>query len=275
MKGDSPSSRTCVFCASTDLTLEHVLPSWINGLHGGDRIRHSLGETVQWTARRLDFKARTVCADCNSGCMSQLEQRARPVLSRLILSDKTLILTPDDQAVIATWMTTTAMMFESVSRIPRAGEAVVVPEPFFRQDKRSSLRVHGRPPDGTMLWLGQYVGDRFGAHSSVDLTLPLDGSGPVEGEAFVSTFAVGHMAFQLLSIWGRAGMPDATSISMKKYSSVFGSWTNTSTGSRWNRNDSRYAAGRVGYTTTRSRSEYAVPSPLTREPAANATATSG
>ncbi len=110
---DSKGREThCLFCGATDITKEHVLPKWLSqtlkeGVGTGDieqknfTVKTDRGE---WTAGIMNLEVRTFCGkNCNSGWMSDLEVRAKPVLSMLALAKHAKVVFPDTQALLATW----------------------------------------------------------------------------------------------------------------------------------------------------------------------------
>src|SRR6266568_7486843 len=114
--------RRCAFCGdSGGMTKEHVWPQWLRE-HAGElepvRFAHTAGfersaadafretrtVTVQQPGSVLNLVARAVCARCNSGWMSQLEERVRPLLLGLIeaaYASAPLVLAPDQAATVA------------------------------------------------------------------------------------------------------------------------------------------------------------------------------
>jgi hypothetical protein len=79
-------ARQCVFCGSSDLTREHILPDWLTEIgldlepsihHAGPRNRLPR----QWSARPYTTTVKMVCAACNNGWLSQLAGVAKPVIA--------------------------------------------------------------------------------------------------------------------------------------------------------------------------------------------------
>jgi hypothetical protein len=105
----------CAFCQQDrTLTKEHVWPQWLAGVLADDTPQpfvRAAGGAVEDTWAQPTFKqtVRAVCANCNSGWMSQLEARAKPVLSPMIRGIA-LHLSADTQKLIATWALKTAIM---------------------------------------------------------------------------------------------------------------------------------------------------------------------
>lgn len=141
----------CVFCGGSPTTNEHVFPRWLErflppdrrqvlelsryGENGYERALDSVG---------LGFRVNRVCAPCNGGWMSRLEEESIPVLSPLIegLNDVEL-LSLRDQRQIALWATKTAMMTDLTQA-----------DPILRPDQRFRLRTHRAIPGGTRIWMG-------------------------------------------------------------------------------------------------------------------------
>jgi len=101
----------CIFCEGDGkLTKEHVIPKWLGSvLHraqaptgssaSGKRFTHRFtpapGEASsprEWSADEVDLVTNSVCQQCNSGWLHDLETMARPVLTRLVLGESTICL---------------------------------------------------------------------------------------------------------------------------------------------------------------------------------------
>jgi hypothetical protein len=81
--------------------------------------------------------ARVVCAKCNGGWMSQLETQAKQLLVNMIRStDVPVVLTPEQQVVVSTWMTKTTMVADYVVRRP----------PVFSEAQRRLMTSQMVPP---------------------------------------------------------------------------------------------------------------------------------
>jgi hypothetical protein len=81
---------TCVFCERDGkLTREHVWPQWVRsyldhpagaGTETRTIIRPSGTEEHSYKTRPANVVVKSLCEDCNNGWMSELEDRAKPVL---------------------------------------------------------------------------------------------------------------------------------------------------------------------------------------------------
>lgn len=149
-------------------TNEHIIPKWLIGHLGlvetpvddrrfdipSGRILHER----QYGTR--SFVSGRVCAECNSGWMSDLENEAKPLLIRLIADPHELAtLTKDEQHTVARWTMKTAAVLNKASfgnlqnpldrPIPKAhaesAKSAVLPEDVLivgagcRSDKISSF----------------------------------------------------------------------------------------------------------------------------------------
>lgn len=117
-----PAGRAaCWWCdAQGPLTLEHVLARWVvDALDGAGALDHAYTEhgaeeaTRRWSAVRPEFKAKVVCARCNNGWLSALEDRAAVVLADLV-AGRAGRLTADESGVAARWAAKTVMTFQAL-----------------------------------------------------------------------------------------------------------------------------------------------------------------
>jgi hypothetical protein len=94
-----PQDRdTCAFCglpfgprgSARQKTGEDALPKWLLGVMPGEGSLTYTRQAVHggplrvWTNKELAIVARQVCKKCNNGWMSDLENRAKPVLTRIM-----------------------------------------------------------------------------------------------------------------------------------------------------------------------------------------------
>src|SRR5438309_8639998 len=95
----------CVFCGNRANSEEHVWPDWFGKLFsGGDfTIEDNLrGDVARRTGRKLNLTVRCVCESCNTGWMSDLEARIKPIVLP-ILDGQPTNLSDADQVAIAAW----------------------------------------------------------------------------------------------------------------------------------------------------------------------------
>jgi hypothetical protein len=189
------SARTCVFCGGTPLTLEHVWPRWVAAIlsDGGpvEVEKRGLGdEPASWQQVSLEVTVRWVCAPCNNGWLSELEEAAKPILEPLILGRKrTLTLTEAD--TVAVWCVKTALLFQLTH--PERREA---PDAHYRW-----LFEHRVPPANTFAWLAGYNGALWSGwymHQMLELRDP--GETDPSGRGYCATVTTGALVFQVTGL---------------------------------------------------------------------------
>ncbi len=112
-------------------------PRWERGgtdFRTGDTFSHAWGATEIASLRN-----KKLCHDCNTKWMADLEGRARPLLTPMILG-RPHTLNPDQQITAATWATKTVMVLETAM-----GDSSD-PEDLFPADQREIVMDHDRPP---------------------------------------------------------------------------------------------------------------------------------
>jgi hypothetical protein len=157
------AARSCVFCGSTsNLTREHVLPDWLSEI-GLDLTPsgHQFGRLNkvprQWSARPFTTKVRMVCATCNNGWLSVLENAAKPMLAPLIRGESRRV-PYDDQALIAAWTCKTAIVsLLQHSQEDRLDGYGVPPSEYTALYEQ---RDRQEPLPFSQYWIGSYSGDR-------------------------------------------------------------------------------------------------------------------
>lgn len=159
----------CIFCGSitNEFTLEHVLAEWVRkhqqskgiGTSGFKVIRE---RSIEKGQQRREFdsgpatyplKVRDVCGRtrrtasdskrCNNGWMSTLEATVKEILAPM-MDGQSYELSPDEELVVATWITKTAMVYEYAGGVD---------EKFFAQSDRRLLMDKLEPPDFVQIWL--------------------------------------------------------------------------------------------------------------------------
>ena len=94
----------------------------------------------------IGAKVPIVCSDCNSGWMSQIQERAKPYLIPLFRGELT-ILNPDAQRWVATWACMATIMGEFLSR--KIGANAI------GQSDRETLMRTQLPPRNWRIWIGK------------------------------------------------------------------------------------------------------------------------
>jgi hypothetical protein len=206
-----PLPKRCIFCQErTRLTREDFFPQWFRALYPAspESERSRLNAQVSWHEQDpstgkikmiispsklarpgdlADQTLRVVCAPCNNGWMSQLQQAAKPHLLPYIQGKWPR---PNRAArkVISSWATMFAMVVEFCD------EPSAVVSPIERAVFRRDLS----PPLGAYVWAGRLAGDLpyWFQERFFRLTLdPNETRGHPNGK--VTTIALGHLLLQV------------------------------------------------------------------------------
>ncbi len=171
------------------MTLEHTFPRWtvphiqtLGPIRSSTRVSDH-GEHVHnvWGTDTIDHKARKVCALCNNGWMSDLEQAVAPILTPMITSTGPRPLTDDEALILATWVTKTALTGSLV--YPETDHATI-PARYFHE-----LYMTRRPLLDSVVWIGAYRVNRYPASQSAEF---------IEPDGVRITGNVGCFAYQTL-----------------------------------------------------------------------------
>lgn len=150
--------------------------------------KNEKGEIIgEWSSDKIDWRARVVCEPCNNTWMSDIENRAKPVMSKFILGEAQTICQPDCD-VIAPFAFKSAVIFDHI----RSDHA----EPFFSRSVRHRFRTERAIPASVRMFLGGYLPRVKGeAHSCYH-------KGPLRANEqimlYVCTYAAGHLVFQVV-----------------------------------------------------------------------------
>lgn len=124
--------RKCVFCGGDKLTREHVFPDWISNLYGKkpgwNEFSHNNEVVRKFPEKLFQHKAKIVCESCNSGWMSDLEDKVRPFLADMITSAKATVLNQEMQDDLSFWVVKTMLMNNKASP---GGSSI--PESVYRE----------------------------------------------------------------------------------------------------------------------------------------------
>lgn len=151
----------CIFCGATEakLTREHLWGQWISRTlnPSGEQIPHSQFEfgkpTASWSSALLDLTSKSVCVDCNSGWLSDLEHSAKAIVEPLMLRRADRTLNRADQFTCSRWATKMAMVLEYAAKRPAN-----VPR-FFIDAERHQFKAHVSPPF-VSIWIARHLSHR-------------------------------------------------------------------------------------------------------------------
>ena len=191
------SQKVCLFCGGGPLTKEHVVPAWIRDIlpmegrvgvfRGGEK-----GQPA-WTMASLNQEALIVCGPCNHGWMSRLEGHVKPVLAGAIVGGTKVSLTPARQQLVSTWAVKTSLVL--MASMPSLRESYIPPEHVRALHQQPTL-----PPPGTQVWmfhLWPFVKGTQPFFRGAYVRSASLGRKPDDIEAYLTTFAIGHVGFQV------------------------------------------------------------------------------
>jgi hypothetical protein len=204
----------CIFCGRPDLSREHIWPTWshefIRKSPRGSHTRRLWERPVQHGAITgeiqtkshqgdvISSKLKVVCKDhCNSGWMSRLETRAKPILVPL-MTGHDLSLGKYNQEILATWIAMKMLIADFLT-----------PEDIFTSSVERSLLMGRRlPPDAMNIWIGRYLGSEasnlYYRHAAISVVAPIGvvPKRPPKGmrkNVHSQTFIIGELFVQVIS----------------------------------------------------------------------------
>jgi hypothetical protein len=199
-------ARACMFCGGRPTTREHVYPRWIRDALpiASARYRTSDAEgNPLWEQRTFDIEAKVVCADCNTGWMSDLEAETKPLLANPMMYGSDLAMSATQQRTIALWAMKTAFVLEAYRK---SGVFDHLPEWQARWMPRTRTRGESAdpPPGISVVMFGRQLVltsedgiEHFAVSRSVGIALR---EPPHDSKGYVSTFVVGHVGFQIFGV---------------------------------------------------------------------------
>jgi hypothetical protein len=182
------TARACIFCGAPPDSGEHILPDWLRDvLPSGEAVVHFRqvggGERHEWERRPFREKTQFVCEPCNTGWMSRLEGKSKPILTPPITRSGTFQLDSASQEIAATWAIKTVLVFQGTQ----------APQPLAPPHHFAQVREHERPPPSVSVWIGSHYRARFDPVNSVYTQKPLTLE-PLD-EKFVKASRFGYASF--------------------------------------------------------------------------------
>jgi hypothetical protein len=187
-------ARRCIFCGRSDLTREHILAQWINGVLPGEgtHVAHvEVGEGTLSRANlthRLDHVIKQVCRPCNQGWMADLEGNVQPLLTPMIQGNGTK-LSSRQQAIVARWAVKTSTLMGLVDKPPRP----------FTSDHFRWLAGQQDPPPNAYVGIAAYGGSSWACRWDrhwFDASLLTIRHNDVRVDT--STLCIGHLVLQVI-----------------------------------------------------------------------------
>jgi hypothetical protein len=183
------SERICAFCPNAAESGEHLWSAWMGSLLRATSYQFRDGKRSKvFQKKSLNQKVTVVCRKCNSGWMSDLENKhAKPAMADIIHKGRDTFLTVREIVSISTFAFKHAVV---------ADHADFDREPFFAAEARHSFRASLTIPPGVQMWIG-----RFGSRKGIfrGLYHGVDSS-PVGGFKFYAfTYVAGFLALQVVA----------------------------------------------------------------------------
>lgn len=195
---------TCVFCGQRKPgSREHVIPRWVRerfDIHSNVEIEINSVLVRRWPNIFVKLD-QTVCADCNSGWMSELEQKVKPFLGPMLVHERSVDLDAKQQRDLARWAVIKILLLElsirqqHPGRRTRLGYTASGPELAW-------LYVNPDPPPRSRVWLGAFdakgevtvttMSKQFGTPGASGQQDPLP--------SHVTTMTVGYVLFQAFTV---------------------------------------------------------------------------
>ena len=197
----------CIFCGNKPLTKEHVWPRWLRSHIPYDKdkftsvthdiyLEHVDGSAKKETGDPKSRGIKVVCAACNSGWMSRLQEAVKPDLLNVILAEPA-VFGQAKQARLAAWCAMTAMTGEFLSKSDVVG---------ISQQDRDYLKDKLSPPRRTWkIWMGKYGKGEWGDHRVQNLLPIVDEDSGISPNADnapntqTTSFVIGQLYVHLIS----------------------------------------------------------------------------
>jgi hypothetical protein len=192
-------AKQCLFCDNEATSKEHLWSDWILQRLGTQPTRIKMGKAPASTMPHSVVEVRCVCRIlCNAGWMSALESENIPVIGRLIENTATP-LDAAQQTSLALWAVMKAMILDAVNAKNRGH--------FFTRNECGALRLYRTIPDRTVVQIGAYERKGYSADGTIVwLDFP---NAPKAAKASVSTFVIGHLVIQAVTVHHEAEYENA------------------------------------------------------------------
>lgn len=207
----------CIYCQKHGVTEEHVFGKWLTKTvprrHAGTRHFFDRPERPAfWTdgggiathaehepGDLYDTTVKNVCAACNGGWMSELQEEAKPIVHSFARGEQ-MELADAQRITLARWVIMVSINLQCYARQLRATY-------HLRQELKS-----GRVPDGWRLLVGRMDDSRYGGHSFVRAGLLPIGLGEGFLDLTSTYFCIERTVFWTLSAPGHRTLDLALSI---------------------------------------------------------------
>jgi hypothetical protein len=149
--------KNCIFCGNAPTTKEDVWPTWLTKFIPRNVPRYTSAASiineaggVISTKKQVDGdprsrRAKCVCASCNNGWTSELQNSAKRIVLPLAQGQAATI-SPDDQELLAAWVSMGVMTSEYFNPSKAAVSSA----------DREFLWRHKTAPKGWKVWIGNF-----------------------------------------------------------------------------------------------------------------------
>ena len=153
--------QVCAFCPETaNLTGEHIYADWIDRLLTHTTTHYDFTEVGpkteqkrKYKSRHLNRKFRVVCANCNNGWMSEIDNDARNTLKDVIKHHAPVSFLRSGLGALAAFTLKNAFVADYIHD-----------KPFFGTHARGQFKEHRQFPRGVYMWFGAVVTERHKRH---------------------------------------------------------------------------------------------------------------
>lgn len=200
--------RACIFCGGQASTKEDAWPpQWMTRRYPSSELAHVEAERggislKPWRDANPNIRVKRVCASCNNGWMSSLEDAASKIISPLF-NPRQQKINARSLPLLAAWAVKTAMVLESL-----------VPENswFYSEPERKQLRLTKTPPQQSFVWLAACV-EQETIYAEAHYLADIQKSPGLRG--FTVTLAFGLLAVQVLSFKLPAPAPTGAAVTVQ------------------------------------------------------------
>lgn len=208
--------RACIFCGEQATSKEDAWPPrwltrWLTKRFLTSELAHVEAERkgvslAKWRASSANIRVGCVCAACNNGWMSRLEETARQIVEPLfesLFEQQRQAIDSRSLPTLAAWSVKTAMVLESLTPdLP----------PFYSTSDRTQLRLTHKIPQRTCVWLAACAEQKT-IYAAAKHLAGGDRSPGLHGLA--TTMAFGPMAIQVLAFRVPAAIPADTKVTFE------------------------------------------------------------
>jgi hypothetical protein len=184
--------RYCIFCEGRATSKEDAWPMWLTRRLGATEAgiveaQRGKQKPNTWIAGKAGLKVRFVCASCNNGWLSRLENRVKPIIEGLF-DEESVALGFSDQNTLAAWGVKNAMVHEAL----RLGTPW-----FFMNSERNAMRDSLQLPPLTSIWIAKCIEHNGVYCKASDLSGVSDVSKDLV-KVYVTTMGFGPLAIQVV-----------------------------------------------------------------------------